>query len=298
MFLFLPDLVNTNSHFLKILKVLFEFDSSYTDKKILQTFTIPLAGFDDTDQELNLTKISQQIETFQKEKYIEQSKIAEKMLFSEEGSVVKHLKKNQLILIGFGFGGLLSLYFTANRFRNVSHLVLVNFGEDFNWLKLWKQKIEFKKLQKLSRQKLTQKMLQSSDLLQKTKYNFVLENPQLKGVFSALNLMSDFNFRKYFQTLSITQQLEFSDLPILTLHTKKPGFTSYQSVQNFGKIIKTKFKVKTKNQKIVISKNRSADSLSSLQLDLFQNVVYKTKEQSLLEKYFFEIADDLKEFLK
>jgi pimeloyl-ACP methyl ester carboxylesterase len=290
MLLFIHGSGATSSLWIPQIRGIFSLDQSFSDKYLLDLFTVSLPGHPKDDCYFELDDLVKLIDSAVQEKKSKQAELADKLMFSKNREAVDVLKDEKVVLIGHSLGGVAALAFTFRNLNIVSKLVLVSCAFNFdsfniNLLDNLYNKIVFK----LSIKRLQRLFSFVSDIRLKTIFNICLENPDRKGLKSCYKIANEYSFDKMYKLLSLDEQLKFTQIPILGIggrNDKLVGVKSYKALENYldeqDKFLSTK--------KILIEDKPKSE---------FNNFSYKIYPggHEPMDNYLVTFVNDVREFL-
>lgn len=311
MFLFLHDLGATPSLWIPVIRSLLgEKSGQYSDVWLKDNFTLPLPGHVDQDKKIEMADIYADILKFQTEKLQAQNELANQLLLNNTHSFISSLKSKKLVLIGHSFGALVALNFTTNYIKQVEKISLISLGTRFSKIGMFLKNMEFKRLNSKKRHELQAEIEATENLRHKILVSHFLEKPNRKAYKSGLEIMKKYNFKKLFKKLSINQQIGLATLPILAIGGKLDRLTRYSSIQELEYILENdspdEFPEEEKEEKppqtIIISQPAKSAEIkkeedNKVKTD-FKIILYNNSDHSPMDKYFNEVAVDLKKFLE
>ena len=176
-------------------------------------------------------------------------------------------------LLGDGFGGVVSVRLTAH--KPVESLILCNCGVNFNKINLLLAKINLTKLKNTNRQTLLKKYNETNLLQEKILLSLILENPKVRGLYSALRIMEKYNFTEFYKKkFSLEQKSKLAKTPILNLSSLENKLVSQKKILELHQIIESFDNKKT--NKIVVSNEKAV--FQELQNSKTLIKTYRSKE--------------------
>jgi pimeloyl-ACP methyl ester carboxylesterase len=291
MFLFLHDLASTNSSWLPVIRSTLSLGADYSDRFLLETFTISLPGHPQNDAVLNESNIEKSIQKFIKQKYTAQLEIGKDMIFFEEQKIVKSLKSQKIILIGSGLGSVLALKFAVRNPDLLERLVLINCGQKFHKVGLFFLKLKITRLKTKKSPELHKLLHKQTDLNQKLLLSNLIENSDSKALKSGLKILRKFNFEKIYKTHLLETQRKLNQIPILAISGKQNPLVKPNSVKNLQKVFS--------GQKLGLFKNifNFSNKSSKYINPNFALNIYPKSSTSLLQSNLPQLVIDIKDFL-
>jgi pimeloyl-ACP methyl ester carboxylesterase len=293
MILFIHGLGLTRSVWIPEIRGCLHFDGKYTDRDLLDTFTISLPGHPDEDKKFTKKDIRDKIEEVYQGKKKKQSALAAKLSLTHPKELINSLNDEKLILIGQGAGGIFCLDYTLKNPHKVRKIILIGCGNHFNGSYLNLKLLTVKTADKLGLKnftKISSVISLFSGSKRKTEINLLLENPQKKSYLSLLNLMRTYNFEKEFKVQSLDNQLEFIKIPVLCVNGDMDLINRPRSIEKFEKVL-------TSDKKLI---NRRRNSLVMHEAEDCSNVytrIYKVCGHYPSEKSLVDFVYDFREFL-
>lgn len=293
MILFIHGLGLTRSVWVPEIRGCLHFDGKYTDKELLDIFTVSLPGHPDEDKKFTKKDIRDRIEELYPTRKQKQSGLAGRLSLTHPKELISSLNDEKLILIGQGAGGIFCLDYALKNPDKVRKIILIGCGNHFNGSYLNLKLLTVKLADKLGLKNFTRisSVISSlSSTKRKTEINLLLENPQKKSYLSLLNLMKTYNFEKEFKVQSLDNQLEFIKIPILCVNGDLDLINHPKSIEKFEKVL-------TSDKKLI---NRRKKSLVMHESEDYSNVytrIYKICGHYPSEKSLVDFVYDFREFL-
>jgi hypothetical protein len=292
MFLFLHGAMETNSSLIPLIKSIFDLGhDEFSDRFLLDNFTIQIPGFDDSDKDFDFGEIEDRIIDFHQHKLEEQKKLVQDLIFCKNQTAVSALKEDKLNIIGNEIGAGISLEFATKNPELVSSITLINCAIQFSGINNHFRNFHIKNLLKKKIFQLQSLISKSSNLEDKKLASILLENPEKKGFFSYLELMKNYNFNNLFNRLSINEQIEFTKIPILCLIIKNGGLVGEGQAVQFGKILNP-------NNNFVKNKHSFIRFDEDNKTHFYYNVVENGKSGVFEIQNLNKITNLIKEFLQ
>ena len=292
MLLFLHGVMETNSSLVLLIKSIFDLEhGDYSDKYLLDIFTIQIPGFDDTDADFVFEDIEIKIREFAVVQLDGQKKLSQELIFCKNQAAISALKEEKLNIVGNEIGGGIAMEFATKNPELISSITTINCGTKFSGINNYFRNRHIQHLSKKSISQLQNKISNDRKLEDRKLASILLENPEQKGFKSYLKIMKEFNFENHFHRLSINQQNQFTYLSILCIVSKNKSIVSKSHVTSLGKLINPKINL-TKNKYTLISFDEDNKSC-------FYYEVVDNKSSNLLEIQNLNlITDCITKFLR
>lgn len=316
MVLFLHGTGATSSLWLSHIRNIFGLNQDYSDKQILDLFTISFPGHPTKDRNFDYSDIENQINAFLAENRSKQSELAQKLLFSNNKIAVNALRNPKLILIGHSLGGAVSVQYALRNLDVVTKIVSISSGFGFNHFALSLIKfLYYKIIFKLGLRQLQAILYLVRSLRLKTILNICIENPERKGLISSENLLFDYNFENLYKKMSLDEQLKFRQIKVLGINGQFDFLnlvSSMKKLQTFlleqNKILNLKHtsvlpKTDIKLGTIIVSSGKKTETLVSeksiekTDSTNFQYKVYAWKGHNPMDESPQRFLDDTLDFL-
>ncbi len=290
MFLFIHGTGATNSFWLPQIRGILGLDQSYSDKFLLDLFTISLPGHPKNDKYFDLSDLEKFIEQEAAERHQKQMELADKLFFSKNQEAVAALKEDKLILIGHSVGGVAALYFALRNSSRVNKLILVSCGFNFNpisvaFLELFYEKIIFKFNLK--------RVIKLFDYVKNIRYKTILsiciDNPERKGLRSCKDIIKDYQFDKIYKKMSLDEQLLFNEIPVLGIGGQFDPLTPSGSLRKLRKYLDEQNKLLSL-RKTVVGPNKPG-------LTNFKYKIYSFAGHEPMDDKTKDFVSDVKDFL-
>lgn len=292
MFLFLHSITETNSSLIPLIKSLFDLDhETFSDKFLMDTFTIQIPGYDYVDSINEYKDIEKMIIEFRQSKLEIQQKLAQELIFCKNQSAVGALKEDRLNLIGNEIGSGIAFEFSTKNAALVSSIASLNCGYRFSGVNNYLRNFHIKSIVKKKSYQLQNLISKSKNIEDKKLASILLENPEQKGFSSYWEIMKNYNFKNSFNRLSISEQIAFAKIPILCIITKKKPLVSKSQIIEFGKLINP-------NNNFVNNKHTFITFDEDNKSHFYFNVVENIDQNILGTKNLIQITNNLKEFLQ
>ncbi len=276
MFLFLHGITETNSSLVPLIKSVFDLEhGEYSDKYLLDTFTIQIPGFDGKDANFEFEVIEKLIREFAESQVENQTKLSQELILCKNQSAFDALKENKLNIVGNGIGAGISMQFATKNPELISSIIAIECGSKFSGFRHYFRNRHLHALQKKNVTELQKRMNGNMSIEDQKIASILLENPEQKGFVSYFKLMKKFDFSNQFHRLSINQQNKFSNIPMLFIIAKNRSCISESHIKSLYKLI---------NPTINLSKNKS--TIISFDEDYKRRFYYEVvdnKSPSLLE---------------
>ena len=267
MVIFIHGLYQTSSSFLPFIKELFglNYTSSdgsdtdkMTDKFLLDTFCLNLSGYDLPDEFFGYKDIENNLLKSIENRHQAQIDIANKLILSSSTLPTSLLKDPKINIIGQDAGAICGLYFLANSSNLCKSLVIMDCGSSFSSIfdsvgyKL--QSFWTKRLFSQSIDMVQSRYDQAKTIYDKNFLATMLHYPEHKGIKSYTKLLENYDFKTFFTRLSIQEQKDFSNTPILAIGNQKTGLCNLSSILKLPKIIDPTKKFINKKHTIISAK--------------------------------------------
>jgi pimeloyl-ACP methyl ester carboxylesterase len=230
MILFIHQLGGTRSLWLPQIRGILGLSDSYTDKQLLDLFTLSLPGHPDNDEPFDFKHTRELINSFVEEKFAKQEDLAKKMVLTNRPEIIKAMKSPKLMIVGHELGGAIALDYTLENLAKVNRLVLVGCGAYFNQFSLKIRDLYYHRLGKLDLSVLRKRYGKAKEPRKKNFLFIFAENTNRQALDSGLQLLKKFAFQKSFQTLTLDEQLQMTKLPILLIRGSKDWLCPQASV--------------------------------------------------------------------
>jgi pimeloyl-ACP methyl ester carboxylesterase len=311
MFLFLHDIGATPSLWIPTIRALLgDKANNYNDNWLKENFTLALPGHTNQDRFFDMADVYKDILNFQKTKHEAQQEVANQLLLNNTRSFITSLKSKKLVLIGHSFGSLVALNFSTKHREDVEKIVIIALGSRFSKFGLFLKQMEFNRLNSKKRHELQLEIETAENLRHRVLVSHFLDNPNRRSYQSGLRIMKKYNFKKLFKQLSIKEQIDLATLPILAIGGKLDRLTKYTSIQELEHILETQApkeyvieeQVQKTSQTIIISQEsaktqQKKELKKEIKLD-FKIILYNQSSHSPMDKYYQEVAGDIKKFLE
>ena len=291
MFLFLHGTGATSSLWLKQIRGIFLLDQKFSDKEILDIFTISLPGHPKNDANFDIPDIIKLIDKEIEEKRQKQLELAEKLIISQSGKLVGQLKNEKIVLIGHSIGSLFAIHYAMRYPASVSKLILISFGYQFNLpvVKLtdWFYRnivLKFNTRQLGVISKLT------INIRLKTIIDICSQNSERKGLFSCRDIILNYRLDKSFGLLSLDDQLKFSQIPILAIGGGFDFLVRPSSYKDMKKYLK-------KSSKYLVSKKTVLDNSEPKNLFNYKYNIYRFSGHEPMDSNINRFIKESREFL-
>ena len=217
MFLFIHGSGASSSLWLPQIRGLLGLNKTFSDKEILDYFTISLPGHTKNDIDFDEKFVFEIIHKFIETNSKKQSEMAQKMILTHQPEIIAGLKSPKLILIGHSVGAALCLQYSLFHPSKVEKIVSISCGDKFNpvvmWFRNWMNKaifsLDIKVIGRIPSYPISRR--------EKVKFNIFAENPKRKGFLSSQKIAQNFNFLTLFDKLSLEGQLKFIKIPVLII---------------------------------------------------------------------------------
>ncbi len=290
MFLFIHQLVGARSLWLPYIRGILGLDQSYSDKQIIDLFTIPLPGHPDDDQIFTIEDILKSIDDFVSQKLSKQQDLAKKLVLTSKPEIIKNMKQPKLIIVGHELGGAIALEYALKNIDKVSKLVFIGCGNNFNsfFINLRKQYYNIV-VYKKSLGQLKAKIQSAKNPRDKNFWFIFSENLSRKSIDSGLQILQEFNFSKVFKKLDLESQIQFTKLPVLLIRGQMDFYCTAKSASKLQQVLDP--------NKEIWRKNRSIVDINKLE----SNVIIKTYKMSgpnPMDKDPVNLVIDIRDFLR
>lgn len=292
MFLFVHGTGATSSFWLSHIRFILGLDSKYSDRELLDIFTISLPGHNSNDKEFDLDYTEKQILNFIQENLLKQQKLYKDLIFSKNISVLSYLKSEKLIIIGHSIGGAIALNFTLKNINKVSKLVLISSGFQFNQFAIFITRFLYTKIVFNLGLSTIQRLADSlKNLRWKTILNLTVENPSRKGLLLCDKITTNYNFQNLYSPMSLETQLKFTQIPILIVNGGRDFLNPKSSVKNLQTFLNKQLPI-LKTKKIVVGRNSPAE------LQTIITKIYPKAGHNPMDDNINLFVSDVQEFLK
>ncbi len=290
MFLFIHQLAGARSLWLPYIRGILELDQSYSDKQLIDLFTIPLPGHPDDDQAFAIEDILKSIDDFVSQKLSKQQELAKKLILTSKPEIIKNMKQSKLIIVGHELGGVVALEYALENINKVSKLVLVGCGNNFNsfFINLRKQyynRVVYKK----SLSQLKAKIQSSKNPRDKNFWSIFSENLSRKAIDSGLQILQEFNFLKSFNKLDLESQIQFTKLPVLLIRGQMDLYCTATSAFKLQQVLDLNKEIWRKN-KFIVGINKLEPNITIK--------TYKMSGQNPMDKDPVNFVIDIRDFLR
>jgi hypothetical protein len=291
MFLFLHSATETNSSLIPLIKSIFDLDhQDFTDKFLLDTFTINLPGYDSPDSNFEYKDIENKINKHSTINLNIQKQFAQNLIFCKNQSAVSALKEDKINIIGHGVGAGIALEFATKNASIVSSIVCLSCAFQFSGFRFYFKNININSILKKNRTQLQNLIVTTRNIEDKKLASILLENPERKGFLSYWKLTKGYNFRAFFNRLSIPDQIAFTKIPILCLITKHKSMVSKSQIIELGKLINP-------NNNFVNNKHSFITFDEDNKSRFYFNVINNVSQNILEFNNLSQITNYIKEFL-
>lgn len=286
MFLFIHGTLATQSLWLPQIRAILKLNSDYSDKELMNVFTLQLPGHPDNDKSFGYKEFKQAVSDFQKEHYADQLAIAEKLLLSGDRAIIQLLKNKKLILFGHSVGGALSLEYAIKNPANTQKLILTSTPSKFNILSINLVVICIKLLKLASPKSYTllEKLLPFKRW--RVASHLLAMNKDQKGFDSCIKYIKKFDFHSLHSVSSINQQQALSTIPTLLIGGKRDLIATSSSLTKLYSLLSSGPRIE-KNQRTVIEGSISKSNVVSL---ILLNTGHNAMDESFDE--FVEYTTD------
>jgi hypothetical protein len=292
MFLFLHSITETNSSLIPLIKSLFDLNhDTYSDKFLLDTFTIQIPGYDSADSNNEYKEIERRIVEFEQSNLATQQKLAQELIFCKNQTAVSALKEERLNLVGNEIGAGIAFEFATKNASLVSSIASLNCGYKFSGVNNYIRNFHIKRIIKKKPFQLQSFISKSKSIEDKKLASILLENVDRKGFLSYWEIMKNYNFKNYFNRLSISEQIAFAKIPILCIISRTKPLVSKSQIIEFGKLINP-------NNNFVNNKHTFITFDEDNKSHFYFNVVENLDLNILGTKNLVQITNNLKEFLQ
>lgn len=287
MILFVHGIKQCAGVFLPLIKNLVGDSQLLEDKLLLDSFCLWLPGYDKKDRDFDYKYIENEIYEFIEQKKQIQSEISAKLVLSNSNIPFRVIKDTKLNIIGCDIGAGIALNFAAQNPELVASTVMIDCGADFNNLRSKWFQISIARLIKQSRNVISRRYENETDIYKKIFLGNITSYPSVKGINSYLELYKSYNFASTFDKISIDQQQELSNVKILNLVDKKFGLSNNFNTKKIQTILDKKFKTVAKQG--IFIKVRAHQNFESQQVSI--------GAQSILDpQVAYNLSEKIKEF--
>jgi hypothetical protein len=291
MLLFLHGAYQTASSLLPLIRTTLDLGEEYSDRFLLDNFTIAIPGYKSTDTSFDTKYLQDLINQFYNTKKEIQTEITTKQIFAKNNPALLVLREQKLSIIGYATGGALALVYSSQNAQYCESIILLDVGIRFNSFANWIQKKKSYKMLDTELSQIQRQFDETDNILDKQFLSLLMESTTRKGLKSYLDFTYQFDFSKIYHNLTISQQHDFAKLSIINLLPKKDAFTSHRNLQALQNLIHPKNTlIYTKHTVINVSEEKEA------------NFEYKYLENTQGKLFDFSnvtiVSNALKEFFK
>lgn len=290
MFLFIHKLGGVRSLWLPQIRGILGLDESYSDKQILDLFTLALPGHPDDDEELSFEKTRELVSLFAESKFAKQEELSRKMVLVNRPEIIRAMKSPKLVIVGHELGGAIALDYTLANLHRINRLVLVGCGNHFNRWGLKLLRYYYRRLANSSLNDLRRRYLRVKNLWLKNFLYIFSENISRKSLESGLKMLQVFDFWESFQKLDLDQQFSMTKIPILAIRGQFDWLCPSNSLTRLQRILDPSKEIWQQRRKAAIHLGQQE-----------ANVTIKTYHLSgpnPMDKDPISFALDIRQFLK
>jgi hypothetical protein len=240
MLLFLHGAYHTASSLLPLIRTNLDLSSEYSDRFLLDNFTIAIPGYNNPDQNFDVKYLQDSITEFVQSKKEIQADISTKLILAKNKPTILALRQPKLSMIGYAAGGALALTYAANNPDKCETLILLDLGIKLNGWHHWFKKRRAYQLLKADLTTIQAELNKSNDIFDKQFLALLMENSSRKGVRSYLDFAYNFDFKEIHSNLTIAQQHSFAKLYILDLLPQSGKLTTKASLKSLEQLIHPK----------------------------------------------------------
>ncbi len=217
MILFLHPLLGTPSLWLPNIRGILGLEPSYSDRYLIDLFTVELPGHPENDRSWTLDDSRNWLRNTINEKLSKQQELAKKLILTNKPEILKTIKDTKVTLVGHELGAVIALEYALQNPGQIQRLVLIGCGNSFNHLGLKLRSWLYSRLYSLSPKTLKQIMYWSKKPRHKNFWSILSENLSREAISSGLHILDEFDFSEKFQKLDLDSQVQFIRLPILLI---------------------------------------------------------------------------------
>lgn len=291
MLLFLHGAYHTSSSLLPLIRDLLDLSSDYSDRFILDNFTIAIPGYHCNDKAFDSRYLQDSIIQFSQDKALIQQNIATQLILARSNPAILNLRQSKLTIIGYGGGGALALTFASQYPDLIESLTLLDVGIRFGNLKHWFKKRQAYRRLTMDLHKIQQRLTSCKDVYDKQFLSILTENTTRRGVRSYLDFVYNFDFQQIHNNLTLSQQHQFAKIPILSLLPAKNGLTSRHLATALGHLIHPDNTLVHKKHTII---NTNSQDISNFEYRIVPATSNRLFEIKNIESVNTQILDFLK----
>jgi hypothetical protein len=237
MILFLHSAFASSSSLVMFVRETLELSDEYTDRFIIDTFTISVAGYYTEDEEFDQRKIFTQINEFISESYDNQQAIFSKSILGTSNPTLLALKGPKLNILGVDAGGSLALIYGAQFSDNCNTITLLDSTNNYKGFLNKIRRMRTNRLLKLPLSKIQTKIQKTKDWHNKLFLTLLQDNTLRKGIEGFVNFMYDFDFGEIYRNLTLSNQHNFNKIQILSLISSKKSLPTRSSQKQMAKLL-------------------------------------------------------------
>jgi hypothetical protein len=237
MILFLHSAFASSSSLVMFIRETLELNEEYTDRFIIDTFTISVGGYYSHDEEFDQRKVFRQINDFIDENNDKQQAIFSKSILGVPNPTLLALKGSKLNIVGVDGGGSLALVYGAQFFDNCNSITLLDSTNNYKGFLNRIRRMSTNRLLKLPLTKIQPKIQKSKDWQNKLFLTLLQDNTLRRGIEGFVNFMFDFDFGEIYRSLTLSNQHNFNRIQILSLISSKKSLPTRSSQKQMAKLL-------------------------------------------------------------
>jgi hypothetical protein len=209
----------------------------FSDIFLLDTFTLPIDGYEDKDRDFDYKYIDSKIHILLENKRQIQLEVADKLIFANPAISTNILKDNKITIVGQDAGAVCGLYFLAQNSTFCSNLIVLDCGVRFDSLSYKWRLFQTQRLLGKSIESLQKNYQKTINIAQKNFLGNLIHNSTHKGIRSYIKILSKYDFGIFFERLQISDQKNFANTSILAVGTNKNNLATKSSILKIPKYI-------------------------------------------------------------